>query len=88
MKVDDLRFPGLIAAEAHGRVLLTATTIADIAREAHTWGRPAARAATVAGDLVEQMLAAIDQQVVPRDSSVAELIRRGAKRMLSDTVVG
>jgi serine/threonine-protein kinase HipA len=71
-----------------GRVMLTATTIADIVREAHTWGHPAARAATVADELVQQMLEAIDQQVVPRDSPVAELVRSRAERMLSDTVAG
>ncbi len=71
-----------------GRVLLTETTIADIAREARTWGHPAARAETVADELVQQMLDAIDQQVVPRDSTVAKLVRGRAEHMLGDTVAG
>ena len=49
-----------------GRVLLTATTIADIAREADTWGHPAGRAADVAAELVQQMLEALDDGVIPR----------------------
>jgi serine/threonine-protein kinase HipA len=69
-----------------GRVLLTATTIADIIREARTWGHPAARAATVAGELVQHMLEAIDQEVVPQESPVVELVHDRAERMLSDTV--
>jgi hypothetical protein len=51
-----------------GRVLLTATTIDDIARETHTWGHPGGRAAAVAAGLVQDLLDAIDQEVVPRDS--------------------
>ncbi len=69
-----------------GRVLLTATTIDDIAREAHTWGHPGGRAAAVAGGLVQDMLDAIDQEVVPRDSPVAELIQDRAKRMRTNSV--
>jgi hypothetical protein len=69
-----------------GRVLLTATTIADIAREAHRWGHPAARAATAAGELVQQTLAAIDQGVLPPESPVAELVRDRAEHMLRDPV--
>ncbi len=71
-----------------GRVPLTATTIADIAREAHTWGHPAARATGVAVRLVQDMLDAVEQQVVPRESPVAELVTGRAKRMLNDTLAG
>lgn len=68
-----------------GRVLLTATTIEDIAREAENWGYSASRAATVAGELVQQMLDAIDDQVIPRDSKVAELVRVRAEHMVTGT---
>ena len=71
-----------------GRVLLSATTIDDIAREAQTWGHPAARATAVAGRLVTEMINAIDRQLVPRDSPVAELVTGRATHMLSDTLAG
>jgi hypothetical protein len=58
------------AMRTGGRVLLTATTVADIVRETRTWGHPAARAATVADELVQQMLDVIDQEVIPRESGV------------------
>jgi hypothetical protein len=34
------------------------------------------------------MLDALDQEVVPRESPVAELVHNRAERMLSDTIAG
>lgn len=68
-----------------GRLMLTATTIADVAREAGCWGHPAGRAADVAAELVQQTLDALDDRVIPRNSPVAELVRARAKHMVAAT---
>ncbi|MBS1870842.1 MAG: HipA domain-containing protein [Actinobacteria bacterium] len=66
-----------------GRVPLREVTLADVVAEARSWSHPAARAERVARELIEQALAALEREVVPRDSPVAGLVHEQAARLLS-----
>jgi hypothetical protein len=72
------------AMSVGGRRLLTETTVADIAREAQTWGHSAPRATRVATELIDQILTALDRHVIPPDSPVARLVRDRAAVMITE----
>lgn len=72
------------AMRVGGRTLLTEIAMTDIVREARSWGHPSARAAAVARELVEQMLQAIDRELIPPASRVAKLVRDSARNLGAD----
>lgn len=65
-----------------GRTSLPEVTLADVVREARSWGHSEARAEAVAMETVEQIADALDRGVVPPTSPVAELVRGQVARLL------
>jgi serine/threonine-protein kinase HipA len=72
------------AMSVGGRRLLTETTVADVAREAHSWGHSSERATRIAGELIDQTIAAIERGVISHDSPVAALVRDRGRHMVRD----
>jgi serine/threonine-protein kinase HipA len=71
------------AMQIGGRTLLTAITVADIAREARGWGVNETHALTTAADTVTAALRILEEEALPPAGAVAELIRRQAATMLA-----
>jgi serine/threonine-protein kinase HipA len=65
-----------------GQVSLADVTIADILREAAAWNHPRERARATALETIAAVSAAIDDERIPGDSDVAELVRARAKSLL------
>ena len=57
-----------------GQVMLSDVSIGDVVREAAVWSHPRHRAERVARETAEALLGALEENVIPPDSPVAELV--------------
>lgn len=57
-----------------GQVMLADVTVADVVREAAVWPHPKDRAELIARDTAEALVRALEENVIPPDSPVAELV--------------
>lgn len=65
-----------------GQPSLADVTLDDIVREARSWSHPEDRAAAVATETAERLVAAADGGAIPPDSRVAGLVRERGARLL------
>ncbi len=77
----NLRTDGAMAIG--GQPSLADVTLADILREAVTWGHPEDRARAIAIETIEGVATAIDREAIPAGSNVATLVSGRAERLLA-----
>lgn len=76
------------AAMAIGaQVVLSDVTLADVVREAKMWRHSKDRAEQAARNTVEQLVHALELNVIPPDSRVADMIRARVERFMSGRAI-
>jgi serine/threonine-protein kinase HipA len=66
-----------------GQVMLADVTMSDVVREAAVWPHPKDRAEQVARETAEALIQALEENVIPPDSPVAELVRNRTDAFLA-----
>jgi hypothetical protein len=67
-----------------GQVKLADIGVEDIVREALRWSHPADRARRIATETLEQIVAAIEDGVVPPEGAVGKFVGDRARALLAD----